>query len=85
MNKYNSSEIINIGSGKDIMIRELAQLVKKTVGFSGKIVWDFSKPDGSPKKQLDVSKLLNLGWYPKTSLEKGIKKEYEWYLNNLTI
>jgi len=83
MKNYNSSEIINIGSGKDLKIRELAQLVKKAVGFKGKIVWDKTKPDGTPKKQLDVSKLFKLGWQPKIKLEEGIKKEYHWYLNNL--
>ncbi len=82
MKNYNSSEIINIGTGKDLKIRELAQLVKMIVGFSGKIIWDSSKPDGTPKKQLDVSKLFKLGWKPRISLEEGIKKEYEWFLEN---
>lgn len=84
MKKYNSSEIINIGTGKDLKIRELAQLVKKLVGYSGKIIWDTSKPDGTPKKQLDVSKLFKLGWKPQVSLEEGIKKEYEWFLHNFS-
>lgn len=84
MKNYNSSEIINIGTGKDLKIRELAQLVKKIVGYSGKIVWDSSKPDGTPKKQLDVTKLFKLGWKPRISLEEGIKKEYEWFLNNFS-
>ena len=83
MNNYNSSEIINIGSGKDLKIRELAQVVKKIVGYSGKIVWDASKPDGTPKKQLDVSKLFKLGWKPKISLKEGIKKEYRWFIENI--
>jgi len=83
MNNYSSSEIINIGTGKDLKIRELAQIVKKIVGYSGKIVWDTSKPDGTPKKQLDVSKLFRLGWQPKIGLEEGIKKEYEWFLENI--
>lgn len=82
MKNYNSSEIINIGTGKDLKIRELAQLVKKIVGYSGKITWDTSKPDGTPKKQLDVSKLFRLGWKPKTELEEGVKKEYEWFFEN---
>lgn len=82
MKNYNSSEIINIGSGKDLKIRELAQIVKKIVGFKGKIKWDTAKPDGTPKKQLDVSKLFKLGWQPKVSLQEGIKKEYEWFLKN---
>jgi len=83
MKNYNSSEIINIGTGKDLKIRELAQLVKKIIGYSGKIVWDSSKPDGTPKKQLDVSKLFRLGWQPKISLKEGIKKEYDWFLENI--
>lgn len=83
MNNYSSSEIINIGTGKDLKIRELAQVVKKIVGYSGKIVWDTSKPDGTPKKQLDVSKLFKLGWQPKISLKEGIKKEYEWFIKNI--
>jgi len=84
MDNYNSSEIINVGTGKDLKIRELAQLIKKIVGFTGKIVWDTSKPDGTPKKQLDVSKLFKLGWKPQISLEDGIKKEYEWFVENIT-
>jgi len=83
MKNYNSSEIINIGTGKDLKIRELAQLVKKIVGYSGKITWDKSKPDGTPKKQLDVSKLLKLGWKPKIELEDGIQKEYKWFMDNI--
>lgn len=84
MQHYDSSDIINIGTGKDLKIRELAQLVKKTVGYTGKIVWDTSKPDGTPKKQLDVSKLFCLGWQPKIQLQEGIKKEYEWFLHNFS-
>jgi len=84
MEHYDSSDIINIGTGKDLKIKELAQLVKKTVGFTGRIIWDTSKPDGTPKKQLDVSRLLALGWKPKISLQEGIKKEYEWFLENFS-
>lgn len=83
MDNYNSSEIINIGTGKDLKIREIAQLVKKVVGYSGKIIWDTSKPDGTPRKQLDVTKLFRLGWKPQISLENGVKKEYEWFLAHL--
>ena len=82
MKNYNRSEIINIGSGKDLKIRELAQIVKKIVGFKGKIVWDSSKPNGTPKKQLDVSKLFKLGWQPKIKLEEGIAREYKWFVEN---
>lgn len=82
MEKYNNSEIINIGSGKDLLIKDLANLIKKIVGFKGKIVWDKTKPNGTPKKQLDVTKLFKLGWRPKTSLTEGITKEYEWFKLN---
>jgi len=79
MNNYNSSEIINIGVGKDISIKELALMVKEIVGFDGEIVFDTSKPDGTPIKLLDVSKLSSLGWQAKISLKEGIKKTYRWY------
>ena len=75
-------EIMNVGTGIDITIKDLAELVGDIVGFKGKIEWDSSKPDGMPKKQLDVSKILELGWKPKTNLKEGIIKTYEWYINN---
>jgi len=84
MEKYNSGDIINIGTGKDLKIKELAQLVKKTTGFKGKIAWDSSKPNGTPKKQLDVSKLFALGWKPTIKLEEGIEQEYKWFVENKT-
>jgi len=80
MENYNSSEIINIGCGQDQTIKKLAQLVQRIVGFKGKIVWDTTKPNGTPKKQLDVTKLFSLGWKPTVKLKDGIKKEYEWFL-----
>ncbi len=82
MGHYDDSEIINIGVGEDISIRELAMLIKEIVGYEGEVVYDSSKPDGTPRKLLDVSKLHSLGWRAKTSLEDGIKKTYEWFLNN---
>ncbi len=82
MNNYDGSEIINVGTGEDLTIKELAALVKKTVGFNGETEWDISKPDGTPKKQLDVSKHFALGWKPKIPLEEGIKNMYEWFLKN---
>ena len=82
MNEYNSSEIINIGTGQDLPINELAEIIKEIVGFTGVIAWDVSKPDGTPKKQLDVSKLFSLGWKPQVSLAEGIKREYQWFLDN---
>ena len=82
MRKYNESEIINVGTGNDLTISQLANMVKTAINFKGKIKWDTTKPDGIPRKLLDISKLKKLGWRPKTSLEQGIKNEYEWYLNN---
>ena len=79
MNNYDEGEIINIGVGKDISIGELAELIKEIVGFEGSIRYDPSKPDGTPRKLLDVSKLESLGWRSKTSLREGIEKTYEWY------
>ena len=82
MENYNENEIINIGCGEDIPLTELAQLIAKVVGFDGKIVNDTTKPDGTPRKLVDVTKLLELGWKPKISLEEGIKNTYEWFLKN---
>jgi len=83
MKSYDDGSIINIGTGQDLKIRELAQTVKKIIGFKGKIVWDSSKPNGTPKKQLNVNKLFKLGWKPKISLEDGILREYKWYIENI--
>lgn len=74
---------INIGTGKELTIRELSQLIAKTVGFSGEIVWDSSKPDGTPRKLIDVSKLHSLGWQHKVEIEDGVKRLYEWYKHTL--
>jgi len=82
MKHYKSSEIINIGCGKDQTIKKLAQLIQQVVGFTGKIVWDTSKPNGTPRKQLDVTKLFLFGWTPKISLVDGIKMEYKWFLSH---
>jgi GDP-L-fucose synthase len=82
INNYDSNEFINIGTGKDLTIKELAELVCRVVGYEGDIKWDKSKPDGTPRKLLDVSKISNLGWKAKTPLEKGIEKTYEWFVNN---
>ncbi len=73
---------INVGTGVDISIKDLAEAVKKTVGFDGDITLDSSKPDGTPRKLLDVSVIKSLGWSPDTSLEEGLKIAYEWFLNN---
>lgn len=82
MNNYDSEEIINIGTGEDLSILELANLVKEIVGYKGNIVWDSSKPDGTPRKLLDVSKIQSLGWKHSTSLREGIKRTYDWYKAN---
>lgn len=82
MNTYEENEIVNIGTGEDITIKNLAILIKKIVRFKGEIINDTTKPDGTPRKLLDVSKLHGLGWQYKTSLEDGIKKSYEWFLEN---
>ncbi|MBU3968884.1 GDP-L-fucose synthase [Patescibacteria group bacterium] len=79
MQKYNDSEIINIGTGRDLSIKELAEKIKKVVGYSGKIVWDKTKPDGTPRKLLNVNKLHKLGWKHSIPLDKGIALTYEWY------
>ena len=79
MQNYESEEPVNIGTGDDIAISELAGIVKEVTGFAGKIVFDTSKPDGTPRKWLDVSKIHNLGWKHKTKLKDGITKVYEWY------
>lgn len=79
----NNKEVVgltNIGTGEDATIKELAEMVKKAVGFSGEIKFDPTKPDGAPRKCLDVSKINSLGWKATTSLEVGLKKVYEWYL-----
>ena len=79
MQHYEEDEPINIGTGEDVAIGTLAQMVKEIVGFNGTIVYDTSKPDGTPRKWLDVSKIHNLGWKHKTELTKGIREVYEWY------
>jgi len=79
---YNSPEIINVGWGEDVSIRELAELICDIVGFHGELAWDASKPDGTPRKLLDVSKLRSLGWRPIITLREGIAGTYEWFLQN---
>lgn len=83
MQQYNEPGLINIGVGEDISIKDLALLIKEIVGYSGSLVFDTTKPDGTPRKLLDVTKLTNLGWQAKTPLEKGIKKVYAEYLQNI--
>lgn len=82
MKNYNSSEIINIGTSEDLPIKELAEKIKKIVGYNGKIAWDKTKPDGTPRKLLDVGKIHKLGWRHKINLEKGLNETYSWYKKN---
>lgn len=82
MNNYSGNETVNVGTGKELTIKELASIVAKVVGFRGEIVWDAEKPDGTPRKLLDVTKLRNLGWTYKVELEEGIKLAYEDFINN---
>ena len=78
-----SEYLYNIGTGKDITIKELAESIQNVTGHQGKILWDDSKPDGTPRKLMDVSKMKALGWKSSTELKDGIKKTYKWFLNNL--
>ena len=77
--KFDSDNHINIGTGKDLTIRELAELIARLAGFSGTIAWDSSKPDGTPRKVLDVTKAQSLGWSPQISLESGIASTIAWF------
>lgn len=86
MENYDFSQIgefVNIGVGEDLPISELVEIIKETVGFEGEIRYDTSKPDGTPRKLMDVTKLNNLGWKAKISLKNGIRETYEWYQNQL--
>ncbi len=78
LNHYEGNEIVNVGTGVDITIADLIELIKQEVGFAGEIIWDKTKPDGTPRKLLDVSRLAQLGWQAKTSLQEGIKKTLDW-------
>jgi GDP-L-fucose synthase len=82
LRNYDSPEIVNVGSGEDLSIRELAKMICKIVGFDGELKWDETKPDGFPRKLLDVSKLAALGWRPSIPLREGIKQTYRWFLEN---
>ncbi|RJQ76322.1 MAG: GDP-L-fucose synthase [Desulfobacteraceae bacterium] len=81
MQHYNHTDLVNIGTGQDLTIKELAELVARIVGFTGEIVFDSSKPDGTPRKLLDVSRLRQTGWSPSISLEQGIRDVYQWYIS----
>jgi GDP-L-fucose synthase len=83
MHHYDAEEIINVGVGKDMRISELAELIAEVVGYKGTIVFDDSKPDGTPRKLLDVTRLQTLGWRPKIGLRDGIRQTYHWYVDNV--
>jgi GDP-L-fucose synthase len=82
MNNYSGNETVNAGTGKEISIKDLTTLVAETVGYQGKIEWDTTRPNGTPRKLLDVSKAAALGWTYKTELLDGIRMAYEDFLNN---
>jgi GDP-L-fucose synthase len=84
LQKYDSPEIINVGCGQDISIRELAELICDVVGFDGELAWDKTKPDGTPRKLLDMTRLHQLGWRATIPLREGIARTYEWFLKNCT-
>ena len=84
MRVYEDPTIMNIGVGEDIRIRELAELIARIVGYSGSIVYDETKPDGTPRKLLDISRLKSQGWAPRIPLEEGIRRTYQWYVNTVT-
>jgi GDP-L-fucose synthase len=79
MDRYDGSEPINCGAGSDVSIRQLAETVGRVTGFEGKLVFDTSKPDGTPRKLMDSSRLAALGWRPKIGLEEGIREVYRWF------
>lgn len=85
MQNYNDSEIINIGTGEDITIKELAETICKVINYKGDLEFDTTKPDGTPRKLLDVTKINTLGWKAKTSLEEGLRKTYNWYLKSTNV
>jgi GDP-L-fucose synthase len=82
MENYNSPELVNLGCGEDITIKNVAEIVGRVVGFTGKIEWDTTKPDGTPRKLVDVTRMTKLGWKAKTPLEEGIRGAYQWWLDN---
>lgn len=83
MQNYEHDEHINVGTGEDVSVRELAEMIKEMVGYTGKIVFDPSKPDGMPRKLLDVSRMLEAGWKPRIPLSEGIRQTYAWFLDHI--
>lgn len=85
MQHYNDNEIVNIGVGEDVTIRELAETIKNVVGFKGELTFDTSKPDGTPRKLVDTSKINGLGWSANVDLQDGVQRAYNWYLENMNV
>ncbi|HEX2925890.1 MAG TPA: NAD-dependent epimerase/dehydratase family protein, partial [Ruminiclostridium sp.] len=83
MQNYEGNDFVNIGSGQEISIKELAEAIKNVVGYEGDIMFDKSKPDGTPRRVLDNSRILHTGWLPKVSIEEGLRREYDYYLNDV--
>jgi GDP-L-fucose synthase len=83
MKKYDNGEIINVGTGEDVTIKELAETIVDVVGYKNDYEWDISKPNGTPRKVLNVDKIKSLDWQPNITLKKGIESTYEWYKNSL--
>lgn len=83
LENYEGDVALNVGTGSDIAIKELAELIREIVGYEGEIAWDATKPDGTPRKLLDVSRITSLGWQPKISLAEGIRSTYEWYKSSI--
>jgi GDP-L-fucose synthase len=84
LDNYDDPAPINVGTGEDLTIAELAELTRDIVGFTGRISWDASKPDGTPRKQLDTRRINELGWKPRIGLAEGIRSTYEWFTSNLS-
>ena len=84
LENYSGEQHVNIGTGKEVTIKELAETVKRTVGYTGEIVWNTAMPDGTPRKLTDVTKLHNLGWTHKVELEEGVKLAYDWFRDNVS-
>jgi GDP-L-fucose synthase len=84
LHAYDDEPIVNVGWGKDVTIRELAELIVSVVDYKGRLVFDSSKPDGTPRKLLDTSRLTGLGWRPKISLEQGVEATYSWFKEHMT-
>ena len=83
LENYSGEQHVNIGTGKEVTIRQLAEIVRDTVGYQGEIVWNTAMPDGTPRKLTDVTKLHGLGWTHRVELEEGVKLAYEWFRENV--